>query len=234
MAEDRPYEARVSLWSSLASEQESLAWLGGINGPQWSRQPWNDFCLVCFTGCPMCPHIPGPVGKWSWVSYLCKVVPHCCWEKDKKERGPSLCVSPASEGLGSLSWAKRWGHLYSPAIKPGEESPFPVYLWGRPYSLRLSFPGHQEEATDGGNSFTLQIFIKYLHGQVPKIKQTLSLPTWSLQTSGESRNYNKQMSNCDNDTSCKERDMAVQDPLKGGFDPGREEPPWGNDVLAEG
>lgn len=52
-------------------------------------------------------------------------------KKEKKEKGcrqPQSLHSPALEGLEYLSWAKGWGHLHSPGLKPGEDSPFPLYF----------------------------------------------------------------------------------------------------------
>lgn len=135
--------------------------------PSWevlTVPPWDGQFLICFYGCPMClvQLASGPEGhisaKWS----------HTVVEKEKKKKRwkqPKSLHSPAFKDLEDLSWAKRWRHLHTPALKPGEESPFLLYLWGKPSSLRLSYPSpaHQEEATGGGNSYTLQIFIKYLH-----------------------------------------------------------------------
>ena len=61
-------------------------------------------------------------------------------EKGVKRRGSSLCISPALKGLGSLSWAKRWGHLHSTALTLREEPLFSLCLWGRPSSLWSSYP----------------------------------------------------------------------------------------------
>lgn len=110
--------------------------------PQWGRQPWNDFSVVWFCHYSICPHTPGPIGKCSLGLYLCKVDPHSCWEKRKgvKRRGSSLCISPALKGLGSLSWAKRWGHLHSTALTLREEPLFSLCLWGMPSSLWSSYP----------------------------------------------------------------------------------------------
>lgn len=137
-----------------------------LTGPRWGRQPWNDFSLVCFGGCLMCPHTPGPVGKWSWGSYFCKVVPHRYWPKEKekeKESGdPNLCITLASEGLGSLSWAKSEGTSILQASNQ-ERSPNFFYIFREsPMPCAFHTPAHQDEATGGGNSFTFQIFIKYI------------------------------------------------------------------------
>lgn len=185
-----PYEAYLNLWSSSASEQEGPAQLGGNNWPtERTAMAW--FLSGLFLSLPMCLHTPRPVGKFSWGSYLYKVGPHCCGEKKRKRRKEvalSFCIRSALECLRSLPWAERWGHLHSPALKPGKKSPFPLYLCGRPSCLWLSYPSTPRTGYWRWKFIHLTTVIKYLHSRIPRIKQTFSLPTWSLKSCKESSN----------------------------------------------
>lgn len=90
--------------------------------------PWGGQFLICSYGCPMCL----VQWKWSWGSYLCKVVSYSCWKKRKRKKGGgslSLCISllwriwkifPEQRGAGTFT------------LQPlsQERSPHFLYIFG--------------------------------------------------------------------------------------------------------
>lgn len=100
-------------------------------GPYWGRRPWNDFSLVCFCHCSMCPCTPEPIDKCTWGSYLCKVDLHCCWEK-RKGRGKR--VTPIS----ALALLWRIWSLFPEQRDEGTSIPQPSHWERSPCSLSVS------------------------------------------------------------------------------------------------